>query len=231
MEGGSSWLDFRFVTFSAPDETRKPDKTQVDVVKMGANTAARLTLEPGWKWSECIKPIAGTDSCQVRHVGVVQSGRMHMIHDDGSEGEIGPGEAYVIEPGHDAWVVGDEPMVGFEFESPTAEVFAKGWAPRTLGCRDVGSGPAVGQPAARGCRDAPHCLPHRRRRRSGLGVLVRRLAARAVRTAGDPRADARCSELIYTLVRLDKEFSVSQPDERWEDAHARALVATFPAAP
>ena len=57
---------------------------------------------------------------------VVQSGRMHVIHDDGSEGEIGPGEAYVIEPGHDAWVVGDEPMVGFEFESPTAEVFAKG---------------------------------------------------------------------------------------------------------
>jgi len=112
--------------FESPDETRRPDKTQVDVVKMGANTAARLTLEPGWKWSECIKPIAGTDSCQVRHVGVVQSGRMHVIHDDGSEGDIGPGEAYVIEPGHDAWVVGDEPMVGFEFESTTAEVFAKG---------------------------------------------------------------------------------------------------------
>ena len=112
--------------FESPDETRRPDKTQVDVVKMGANTAARLTLEPGWKWSECIKPIVGTESCQVRHVGVVHSGRMHVIHDDGSEGEIGPGEAYVIEPGHDAWVVGDEPMVGFEFESTTAEVFAKG---------------------------------------------------------------------------------------------------------
>jgi hypothetical protein len=112
--------------FESPDESRRPDKTQVDVVKMGANTAARLTLEPGWKWSECIKPIAGTDSCQVRHVGVVQSGRMHVIHDDGTEGDIGPGEAYVIEPGHDAWVVGDEAMVGFEFESPTAEVFAKG---------------------------------------------------------------------------------------------------------
>ena len=112
--------------FGSPDETRRPDKTQVDVVKLGANTAARLTLEPGWKWSECIKPIAGTDSCQVRHVGVVHSGRMHVIHDDGTEGDIGAGEAYVIEPGHDAWVVGDEPMVGFEFESSTAEVFAKG---------------------------------------------------------------------------------------------------------
>ena len=112
--------------FHAPDETRTPDKTQVDVVKMGGTTAARLTLEPGWKWSECIKPIAGTESCQVRHVGVVQSGRIHVSHEDGSEGEIGAGEAYVIEPGHDAWVVGDETFVGFEFESPTAEVYAKG---------------------------------------------------------------------------------------------------------
>ena len=112
--------------FHAPDETRTPDKTQVDVVKMGGTTAARLTLEPGWKWSECIKPIAGTESCQVRHVGVVQSGRIHVSHEDGSEGEIGAGEAYVIEPGHDAWVVGDETFVGFEFESPTAEGYAHG---------------------------------------------------------------------------------------------------------
>jgi len=112
--------------FDSPDETRTPDKTQVDVVKMGGNTAARLTLEPGRKWSESIKPVAGTENCQVRHVGVAQSGRIHVSHEDGTEGEIGAGEAYVIEPGHDAWVVGDEPFVGFEFESPTAEVYAKG---------------------------------------------------------------------------------------------------------
>jgi uncharacterized cupin superfamily protein len=112
--------------FESPDETRTPEKTKVDVVKMGSITAARFTFEPGWKWSECVKPVAGTDSCQVRHVGVVQSGRIHVIHEDGSEGEVGPGEAYVIEPGHDAWVVGDETFVGFEFESPSAEVYAKG---------------------------------------------------------------------------------------------------------
>ena len=112
--------------FHAPDETRTPDKTRVDVVKMGRTTAARLTLEPGWKWSECIKPVAGTETCQVRHVGVVQSGKIHISHEDGTEGDIGAGEAYVIEPGHDAWVVGDETFVGFEFESPTAEVYAKG---------------------------------------------------------------------------------------------------------
>jgi hypothetical protein len=112
--------------FDSPDETRAPDKTQIDVVRMGGNTAARFTFEPGWKWSECVKPVAGTESCQARHVGVVQSGRIHVSHEDGTEGEIGPGEAYVIEPGHDAWVVGDEAFVGFEFETQSAEEYAKG---------------------------------------------------------------------------------------------------------
>jgi hypothetical protein len=101
-------------------------KTKVDVVRMGGTTAARFAFEPGWKWSECIKPVVGTESCQVRHVGVVQSGRMHLVHEDGTEVEIVPGEAYVIEPGHDARVVGDQRFVGFEFESRSAEEYAKG---------------------------------------------------------------------------------------------------------
>jgi hypothetical protein len=60
----------------------------------------------GWRWSECIKPIVGGERCQARHVGLLQSGTMHVVHDDGTEQEIAPGHAYVIEPGHDAWVVG-----------------------------------------------------------------------------------------------------------------------------
>ena len=60
--------------FDSPDETRTPDKTRVDVVRLGGTTAARFTMEPGWRWSECVKPVAGTDSCQHRHVGVVQRG-------------------------------------------------------------------------------------------------------------------------------------------------------------
>jgi hypothetical protein len=111
--------------FDSPDESRTPDKTKVDVVRMGNMTAGRFAFEPGWKWSECVKPVAGTDSCQARHVGVVASGRLVVRHDDGTELELGPGEAYIIEPGHDAWVVGDEGFVGYEFESPTAEVYAK----------------------------------------------------------------------------------------------------------
>lgn len=110
--------------FDSPDEVRSPNKTRVDVVDLGSTKAARLTAEPGWRWSECIKPVVGTDSCRARHVGVVVSGRMHVVHDDGSEGDLAPGDVYVIEPGHDAWVVGDEAMVGYEFESSTAESFA-----------------------------------------------------------------------------------------------------------
>jgi mannose-6-phosphate isomerase-like protein (cupin superfamily) len=112
--------------FDSPDETRTPDKTQVAVVRMGETTAARMTFEPGWRWSECVKPVAGTESCHARHVGVVHSGRLAIKHDDGTEVEVGPGMAYVIEPGHDAWVVGDERFVGFEFESRAAEEYAKG---------------------------------------------------------------------------------------------------------
>ena len=113
------------IDFDSPDETRTPDKTRVDVVRAGSTTAARMTFEPGWKWSECVKPVVGTDSCQIHHVGVVQSGRLHIEHEDGTEVEIGPGDAYVIEPGHDAHVVGDEAFVGFEFEPKAAEDFAR----------------------------------------------------------------------------------------------------------
>lgn len=112
--------------FASPDETRTPEKTQMAVVRMGGATAARLTFEPGWRWSECIKPVAGTDSCQVHHVGIVQQGRIAVRHDDGTEAEIGPGQAYEIMPGHDAWVVGDETFVGYEFESRSADEYAKG---------------------------------------------------------------------------------------------------------
>jgi D-lyxose ketol-isomerase len=112
--------------FDSPDEQRTPDKTQVNVVRLGGGTTvARFTFEPGWKWSECIKPVAGTDSCQARHVGVVQSGRMHVAHEDGTELELGPGDAYVIEPGHDAWILGEDRFVGFEFESQAAEDYAR----------------------------------------------------------------------------------------------------------
>ena len=109
-----------------PDETRSPDKTNVGVVHLGNATVARLTVQPGWRWSECIKPVVGTESCQAAHLGYAVSGTIHIAHNDGATTDIGPGDAYRIDPGHDAWVVGNVPFVALEFESKTAETYAKG---------------------------------------------------------------------------------------------------------
>ncbi len=102
----------------APDETRKFDKGHVDVVTLGDVTFGRATFEPGWKWSECVKPIAGTDSCQVHHNTYIQSGRMHVVMDDGSESDLGPGDMAVIP------FVGNEPCIAFDF-SPDVQRYAK----------------------------------------------------------------------------------------------------------
>ena len=113
-------------SFNSPDESRTPDKTTVDVVRLNGTTAARLTFDPGWSWSSAIKPVVGTASCEARHIGVVQSGQLHIKHDDGTETDLSAGDAYVIEPGHDAWVVGDDTCVCFEFEQRSAEEYATG---------------------------------------------------------------------------------------------------------
>ena len=112
-------------SFDAPDETRTPEKTRMEVVDLGPAKAARLTAQPGWRWSECIQPVVGGDSCQTRHLGVVASGRLHIVHGDGAEADLAPGDAYVIEPGHDAWVVGDDQFVAYEFDTTTAGIYAK----------------------------------------------------------------------------------------------------------
>jgi hypothetical protein len=122
--GGAFMSSLISKSFDIPDETRTPDKTKIEVIRLGGASVARLTFQPGWRWSECVKPVAGTDSCQARHVGTIVAGRLHVIHDDGTEADVRTGDAYVIEPGHDAWVVGDESAVAFEFDS--AETYARG---------------------------------------------------------------------------------------------------------
>ena len=92
-----------------PNETR-PYKAhgQMDVVTLGDFTLGRGTFEPGWQWSKDVKPIAGTESCMVRHTGICVSGKMIIRTDDGVETTISTGDVFVLEPGHDAWTVGDE---------------------------------------------------------------------------------------------------------------------------
>jgi hypothetical protein len=99
----------------SPDDTITFDHGQVQVVKVGESTIRRSTLEPGWRWSQSIKQIAKTDSCQVHHVGYILSGKLHVATNDGGEAEISPGEAYDIRPGHDGWVVGEEAVTSVEF--------------------------------------------------------------------------------------------------------------------
>ena len=98
-----------------PDETRKfAAHGHVDVITLGSFTMGRGTFEPGWRWSTDVKPIAGTDSCMTRHTGVCVSGQMTVRADDGTEKTVAAGDVFVLEPGHDAWTVGEEPCVMFD---------------------------------------------------------------------------------------------------------------------
>ena len=106
-----------------PDEVRAPDKTRVEIVRLEGFTIGRFTLQPGWRWSQCIKPVVKTDSCQVGHVGYAVSGRLAVKMTDGSQAAILPGMSYTIPPGHDAWVESNEPFVATEVMS--AEIYAK----------------------------------------------------------------------------------------------------------
>ncbi len=99
------------MSFSKPDETRKFDKGQVELITLGGLTFGRATFQPGWKWKTSVQPIAKTKSCEAPHLAYQISGRLHVVMDDGSEQDFGPGDLALIPPGHDAWVVGNEPVV------------------------------------------------------------------------------------------------------------------------
>jgi class 3 adenylate cyclase len=103
--------------FSEPDEVRTMPNGTVDVVSLDDRVIGRMSYQPGWRWSVDVKPIAATQSCQFHHVGVTISGRLRVEMTDGLELEIGPGEVFEIPPGHDAWVIGDEPWVSVDFEA------------------------------------------------------------------------------------------------------------------
>lgn len=106
-----------------PDDRRTMDHGTLDVANLPSATIARAVFEPGWRWSTDLGPVVGTRSCQVPHTGYIVSGRLHVRMDDGRELDFGPGDAHVVAPGHDAWVIGDEPCVAIDF-APTGEALA-----------------------------------------------------------------------------------------------------------
>jgi hypothetical protein len=114
---------FEVKSHETPDEVRTPDKTRIEVVRLNGYTMGRLTFQPGWRWSKCIKPVVKTDLCEASHVGYAITGRLTVQLKDGTQKTIHAGESYSIPPGHEAWVEGSEPFVGLEVMS--AEKFAK----------------------------------------------------------------------------------------------------------
>jgi class 3 adenylate cyclase len=118
-------------SFATPDQVRTFATGRVDVVALDEISIGRFVLRPGWRWSKDVAPIAGTRSCQHRHVGYVISGTIQVTMDDGTELVIGAGDGYEIPPGHDVLVVGDEPFDSVEFTS----AHAFGVAPEELGER------------------------------------------------------------------------------------------------
>ena len=104
-------------SFDNPDEVKAPEKTNAAVVNFGTVAASRVVLQPGWKLSECIKPVVGTEGCEAGHVGMILKGTIKIVHDDGAEMTVSAGEAFSCAPGHDAWVVGDEEVISYEFNN------------------------------------------------------------------------------------------------------------------
>lgn len=101
--------------FDEPDEVRTFEKGKFEVVKIGNLTIGRASYEPGWKWSEHVGSQTGVSMCETDHVGLVLSGRAHVVMSDGREIELKSGDLFAIEPGHDSWVVGREPYVSLHF--------------------------------------------------------------------------------------------------------------------
>ncbi len=97
--------------FKSPDEVRTFEKGKLELLNIGGGVVGRLTLEPGWRWSKHVKPVAKTDWCEAPHFQYHASGRIHIVMSDGTEFEAGSGDVTALPAGHDAWVVGNEPVV------------------------------------------------------------------------------------------------------------------------
>ena len=124
-----------------PDETRTIPHGQTDIWNLGDFVIGRMQFEPGWRWSKDVKPIAQTEWCEYHHLGLMLEGRLHYVTPEGLEMEVTPGMLFEILPGHDAWVVGDEPVIQYDFAGMrTFALPAAGRSERilaTLVCTDI----------------------------------------------------------------------------------------------
>jgi class 3 adenylate cyclase len=227
--------------FDDTKDVRSTGRGQVDVVELDDRTVARITWQPGWRWSVDVKPIAGTDYCQSHHLAYAVSGRVHVEMSDGIGMDIGPGEVYEIPPGHDAWVVGDEPFVSIDFEAMRG--FAKADPTRTRRtlatvlmtdivdstARAVALGPAGWQDAiARHNRLAEHTIDDHEGRlvkTTGDGVIgLFDSAERAVRAALDICRAVHALDIRVRAGVQTGEIEMSASDVRGVVVHATARM-------
>jgi quercetin dioxygenase-like cupin family protein len=89
------------------------------ILKLGEATVARAVYEPGWRWTTDMREVTGNQTCQLHHLAYAISGELHVLTDEGRTLEVKPGSVYEIPPGHDAWVVGDEPVVVVDWYGAT----------------------------------------------------------------------------------------------------------------
>lgn len=108
-------------SLETPDEVREFPHGRMDIVTIGGTTFARTVFQPGWKWSESLKSIMGTESCQMPHAAFLAAGTLHIRMDDGTELDVRAGDLFVVAPGHDAWVTGAEPCLMYDFPGRDAD--------------------------------------------------------------------------------------------------------------
>ena len=123
-------VDLMLKRFDQPDEVQEFDKGRFEIVRIGGMTIGRASYEPGWRWTEHVRPVVGTPTCEVEHVGLVLAGRAAVRMNDGREIVLGAGDAFSVGPGHDSWVVGDEPYVSLHLLGATDYAASRGDGPQ-----------------------------------------------------------------------------------------------------
>jgi class 3 adenylate cyclase len=227
--------------FSSPDDVRSIPNGRIDVVELDDRVVGRMTYEPGWRWSTDIKPIAGTESCEFHHVGVTLSGRLRVQMPDGTELEVGPGDVFEFPPGHDAWVVGDEPWVSVDFEAMRAYARAEPTSGRRAlfsilftdivdsTALAVAHGPAAWRDLVSHHNEVSERVVDRHSGRlvktTGDGVIALfDSAERAVRAAGDLGDALRSLDLRIRAGLHTGEVELAQGDVRGVAVHTAARI-------
>ena len=119
MEATARLTDYEHKDFAAPDEVRQFDKGRLELVNIGGGVVGRLVLDPGWRWSESVKPLVGTELCEAPHFQYHVSGTLRIITAEGREFDAAPGAVTSLPSGHDAYVVGEDPVVIVDFFGAT----------------------------------------------------------------------------------------------------------------